>query len=114
MDNITKITEKTLTKYFNVLSKLGYKSYNDVNKLLVLSFIEELLTSELSFFITEGDYRSITNAVYCLMGNNCLISLPSYPTWDNLIHSTNIDVRYRISEDSILRNTEDKLFRIEA
>lgn len=77
MDNITSISFEAFTRYFNILSKLGYKSYNDVNKLLVISFIEELLTGKLSSFITRDDYRSIVNVVYCIMGNNCLITLPS-------------------------------------
>lgn len=117
MDNITNIAEESLIRYFNALSKLGYKNYDDVYKLLVLLFIEELLTSEFSFYITEEDYKSITNALYCIMGNNCLINLPSYTTWDSLFHD-NLNyleyIRFRITEDSIIRNTEGSNFRVEA
>ena len=83
MDNITAISSEAFERYFNTLSKLGYKSYSDVDKLLVLSIIEDILSGELSFFVTEEDYRSITNALYCMIGNNCLIDLPSYDTWDS-------------------------------
>lgn len=117
MDNITNIANEAIKRYFNALYKLGYKNYNDVAKLLVLLFIEELLTSEFSFYITEEDYKSITNVIYCIMGNNCLIDLPSYATWDSLFHNnpSYLDsIRYRITEDSILKNTEDFAFRIEA
>lgn len=117
MDNVTNIANEALRRYFNALSKLGYKDYDDVSKLLVLLFIEELLTSEFSFYVTEDDYKSITNALYCIMGNNCLIDLPSYTTWDSLFHNnpSYLDsIRYRITEDSIIRNTEDFAFRIEA
>ena len=114
MDNITAISSEAFVRYFNALSKLGYKSYTDVNKLLVLSLIEELLTGELSFFVTEEDYRSITNALYCIMGDNCLISLPSYDTWDSTIHKDLTNVIYRITEGDILRITEEGGFRIEA
>lgn len=117
MDNVTNIANEALRRYFNALSKLGYKDYNDVAKLLVFLFIEELLTSEFSFYVTEEDYRSITNALYCIMGNNCLIDLPSYTTYDSLFHDNPNYleyIRYRITEDSTIRNTEDFDFRVEA
>ena len=114
MDNITAISSEAFERYFNTLSKLGYKSYSDVDKLLVLSIIEDILSGELSFFVTEGDYRSITNAIYCIMGNNCLIDLPSYDTWDSAIHENKNRGSYRLTEGDILRITEDSIFRIEA
>ena len=114
MDNITAISSEAFERYFNTLSKLGYKSYSDVDKLLVLSIIEDILSGELSFFVTEEDYRSITNALYCIMGNNCLIDLPSYDTWDSAIHENKNRGSYRLTEGDILRITEDSIFRIEA
>lgn len=117
MDNVTNTANEALRRYFNALSKLGYKNYSDVAKLLVLLFIEELLTSEFSFYVTEEDYRSITNALYCIMGNNCLIDLPLYTTYDSLFHDNPNYleyIRYRITEDSTIRNTEDFDFRVEA
>ena len=114
MDNITAISSEAFERYFNTLSKLGYKSYSDVNKLLVLSIIEDILSGELSFFVTEEDYRSITNAIYCIMGNNCLIDLPSYDTWDSAIHENKNRGSYRLTEGDVLRITEDSIFRIEA
>lgn len=68
MDDITNIAEEALKRYFNALSKLGYKNYDDVSKLLVLLFIEELLTSEFSFYITESDYKSITKRIILYNG----------------------------------------------
>ena len=114
MDNITAISSEAFERYFNTLSKLGYKSYSDVDKLLVLSIIEDILSGELSFFVTEEDYRSITNAIYCIMGNNCLIDLPSYDSWDSIIHENKNSVTYRLTEGDILRISEDSIFRIEA
>lgn len=114
MDNITAISSEAFERYFNTLSKLGYKSYSDVDKLLVLSIIEDILSGELSFFVTEEDYRSITNAIYCIMGNNCLIDLPSYDTWDSAIHENKNRGSYRLTEGDVLRITEDSIFRIEA
>lgn len=117
MDNITNVTSDALKNYFNTLSKLGYKNYNDVSKLIVLLFIEELLTSELSSYVTENDYRSIINASYCIMSNNCLINFPSYTTWDSLFHNDPNYlqyIRYRTTEGSVIRITEDSRIKAEA
>lgn len=75
--DITNDAYESVTHYFNILKKLGYKSYNEVNKLLVLIFIEELLTGNMAEFITEEDYRNIDKALYCLYGS-CLIPYPNY------------------------------------
>jgi hypothetical protein len=75
MDNVLY---ESLSRYFNVLSKLGYMSYSEVDKLLVLIFIYDLLGSDCSTFITEDEYRVIDNALYCLYGSTCLIPYPKY------------------------------------
>ena len=66
MDKLTSLSINYLDTYFHTLSVLGYKDYNSVYKLLILLFIEELLTGEFSIFINEKDYRNITNLLYCL------------------------------------------------
>lgn len=75
MDNVLY---KSLSRYFNILSKLGYMNYTDVNKLLALIFIYDLLESDCNTFITEDEYRVIGGALYCLYGSNCLIPYPEY------------------------------------
>lgn len=112
MDNISKITEVALTKYFNELTVLGYKNYTDVNRLILLTFIEELLTGAFSLYINERDYMSITNALYCIMGNNSLIKLPSYNNWDSLRY-TNDTPLYRSTEYDMYRVTNDEDLRLE-
>lgn len=66
-----------IDRYFSVLSHLGYKSYSQVDRLLVLCFIEDLLDGPMSEFITEDDYGYISNGLYCLYGT-CMIPFPDY------------------------------------
>lgn len=73
-----EIVYTTLKKYFIALSVLGYVNYEDVNKILVLIFIQELLESNCKVFITEEDKRVIDKVLYCLYGSTCLIGYPSY------------------------------------
>lgn len=113
MEQVTKISEKAVEKYFSILSELGYKKYSDVNKLLVLLFIEELLSSQdFLFYIDEKDYKTITNALYCLYGKGCIIDFPTYAVFDSVIHKANTSYKPRITEDSILKGTQDVKIRI--
>lgn len=73
---VTNNTYEALNRYFTTLSHTGYKSYNEVYKLIVLSFIEELLCDTMLEFLTEDDYKLIINSIDCLYGN-CTIPYPS-------------------------------------
>lgn len=74
---LTNEVFEALDRYFYILSKQGYKNYCEVNKLLVLSFIEELLTGPMSSMVTEEDYWVIMRGVSCL-GGSCLIPYALY------------------------------------
>lgn len=113
MDEVTKISEEAIQRYFNALSQFGYKKYSDVDRLLVLLFIEEVLTYDFSMFITEEDYKIIVNALYCLYGSNCMIDFPAFASYDSLVHKSK-DRSLRITEDSILRVCQGDYFRAEA
>lgn len=111
MDKITSLSVASINNYFHTLSVLGYKNYNSVNKLLVLLFIEELLTGELSLFINKEDYKIITNFLYCLYGSDCMIGFPSYNNRNSLIHPNKTPLIPRITETQIIRISENDLIR---
>lgn len=114
MDKMLEISEEAITRYFTTLSQFGYKRYSDVDKIIVLFFMEEILAGELSYFITEKDYSTIVNALYCLAGSTCMIDFPMFESYDTLVHSNNRTFVLRITEDSILRSTQEDEFRVEA
>ena len=102
---------ESVCRYFNTLTHLGYKKYSDVYRLLIFLYFEELLESPMSMFVTEDDYRTITNAMYCLYGSSCLLPYPDYKKeYAEITHA--MPDEYRISEDSILRIAEDKDIRV--
>lgn len=74
---MNEILYKSLIKYFKALSILGYKDYESVYKILLIKFIQELMTSELQFFVTEDDIKLMTNLLYQLFGSTCEISFPT-------------------------------------
>lgn len=143
MDEVTRISAEAIQRYFTTLSQFGYKKYSDVDKLLVLLFIEEILSQGFLQYITEEDYKVITNALYCLYGSNCMIEFPNLSCRESAIpdsiipggnnpgggggpndpnNPNNPDPDYpggngyfnpRITEDSILRISEIDFIRIE-
>ena len=100
---------EALTRYFNSLKYLGYKSYSEVEHLLCFLFIEEMLDGPMSEFITETDYNAISNLLYCLYGS-CTIPYPTYLKGMAEVRNNTKD-RYRYTETEVLR-TIDKSLRV--
>lgn len=53
------VLKETLKKYYNILSKTGYRSYDVVDLLIILSFLQELTDSKYGIFLEYEDIRSI-------------------------------------------------------
>ena len=112
IDKLEEIEANSVIRYFNTLTKFGYKSYNDVYKLIVLLFIEDLTSSDMSIYINEEDYKHIQNMLYCLFGNSCLIPYPEFISDSSVMPIFNSS-SLRIKEDgAIIRITQDNLTRV--
>ncbi len=106
----SKYCLNSLTSYFSVLSKFGYKNYNDVYKLILVLFIEEILHGNYIDFIEEKDYKVISNVLTCILGTSCLLPYPKYIK--NIGDTNNTISLFRLHEDSINKITENLNFRI--
>lgn len=113
MEELTKIAEEALNRYFTALSQFGYKKDSEVESLLVLLFIEDTILDDFSEFVTENDYRIILQALECLYGSNCMIDFPKYANYDSLIHKSNVYLIPRITEDATLRVDQKEVIRVE-
>lgn len=71
-----KLLDITLNRYFNTLSSLGYVSYKEVDKLLVMILVYDMLDKSNELPITEEEYRTINSALVCLYGSSCMIPYP--------------------------------------
>lgn len=114
MDNLLETCEEAVIRYFTTLAQFGYKNYGAVDTLILLLFIEELLNGELSYFVKETDYKIIVDTLYCLASRTCMIDLSVLSLDDTIMHPSLNELTLRISEDTVLRNTQDENFRVEA
>lgn len=67
----------SLDRYFASLTATGYRSYSEVYKLLVMSFIEEILY-RFPGMINEKDYKILSDILEKIYGTSCLIPYPEY------------------------------------
>lgn len=121
---ISKIPEQlmqTIDNYYNILEQTGYYNYSSVCKILVLSFIDDLLNTEFNSFISEDDYKLIADILNCFASSDCLIPYSEFTEYNNTIKGS-IDEEdnspvlssysNRITEDYNLRIAQDSSFRI--
>ncbi len=103
---------ESLQNYFSTLKYYGYVKDNDVSKLLILSFFEEILAGKYDVDVTEGDYNDIRVALNCLMGSNCIIPYKKYnpKQGDSIFRnwfSSTIYRRLELAEEIIALENED-------
>lgn len=109
---LTNEVYDSVNRYFSVLSHIGYKPDTEVEQLLVFTFLEEMLYGPLAQYITEEDYKTITNSLYCLYGS-CMIPFPDYKKEFDSPVNRMLD-EYRIAETGILRSSELSELRVKS
>ena len=114
LDYLTKEVAGAIDRYMSILSHVGYKSYCAVDKLLVYSFIEEIL-NKFSSAVTEDDYNLMARVINCFYGS-CMIPFPYYIEKNK--EKEEVPLFYydyfRLSENSKLRVTENNKLRLKA
>lgn len=100
MDNLIF---EALHKYFTRLKQIGYHSYNDVNKILVMIFVNDITTNDYRGRLSESDYVSIDRTMACLFGSSCLIPYNEYLKMNKLKigEITELANRLKIQQDMI-------------
>lgn len=89
-----------LSRYFNTLSVLGYKDYNSVYKVLLLSLIRDFINKDYYGYLTEEDYNTINKSLYCIYGTSCLIPYSNKysRTMNRLYLGSMSEIAYRLSQ----------------
>lgn len=77
VDVMDKLIHDTLNKYFKTLALTGYKSYDVVYKILTMTFIQDLLSTELRYYTENKDLKLMQDLLYQFFGSTCEISFPT-------------------------------------
>lgn len=99
MEEVLDLSYDSIVRYFNTLRYYGYKNYEDVYKLIVLTSLQEVFET-VPQFLTENDFKQITEAINCLSGTTCLIDFPSYSEGDTLFHKNKARRLRIVSQDN--------------
>ena len=91
------IVYNALSQYYAALCKLGYYSYKDVFKLLVLCFYRDFVYQDYRGILSHKDYTLIEKALTCLFGSSCLIPYPDYLKMGKLHIGEVTELSHRIS-----------------
>lgn len=109
--DVINFTSDTLDRYFSSLELTGQVLWDTTKKLLVLVFIEEMMSNPfIIYYTTNEDDIARQNALNCLYGTSCIIKYPKCEG-NTPMYVFNALEYPRITEDDILRHTEDGLTR---
>ena len=111
MEYLDELTFQALDRYFSVLQKTGYIQYKDVDKLILLIFLQEII-DQYPYYVTESDYNIINDILVCLYGSTCLIPYSQYQKVSEPIDNYIINTPIRISEDSDIRTSQEDNIRL--
>lgn len=107
----------SLNKYYKSLSSLGYICPKETRKLLMLSFIDDVLNGMFGYIITEDEYKLLINVLGNMYGTSCIIQYPEYlKRVMELKHENPLvltpSVISRVSEQNTIRYTQSDNLRI--
>lgn len=111
MEALNTLVFNSIDRIFNVLRQVGYINSCNINSVLALTYLSGIL-NKYSNYITDKDYKYIINAIKCLSENSCLIDLVNFDDLMNKPNKSYESFKYRITEDSINRITENKSLRL--
>lgn len=111
MYKLNHLLSESLDRYYNTLKYSGYVKYNDVYKLIVATFIKDILDGEFGALISEEDYKNMERILNCFYGSNCLFPYPTYKQ-DTVISKEYMSDILSLSEDSNIRTAEDNTTRL--
>lgn len=115
MDQINEITYEALVRYFTRLSQVGYMNEAQIKKLILLIFLQEILTGGFNVVYTEDEFKILTKVFYCLTGSSCLITYPDSIPPEGSFFVNYRNPAFRITEVlNNLRTSESGYLRIKA
>ena len=114
MESIDLFVNRVISEYFKTLGIVGYLNDDETLKILILEFIQDLLSDKYYDFLDQDSYNIIINAVYNLSCGSCIIDTPYLPTYDQLYQEIKSEFIPRKTENNYIRITENNSIREKA
>lgn len=73
MEDLKTTLLYSLQRYYDTLNATGFAHINDMQSVLILSYIYDLLESDYSYFVTDSDMRVLGFALNCIKNNSCIV-----------------------------------------
>lgn len=86
MEELDYILNNSLNKYFSALKKVGYIANTTILRILTIIIINELL-SDFKDYITDSDYNTLVDKVYCIANAECMIDTPNFRSYEDSIYN---------------------------
>ena len=109
--DINELTLEAIQNYFKVLRRTGNIDTPQVNKLLLLSFIDELFQNY-GWYSTAEEYTFLMNIVTCISKTTCIVPYNKTAMHIDPINNYLEDTPIRVSEDSIIRLSHNDVLRL--
>lgn len=112
MSTISDALQKGFVKYYNTLTNLGYIDMKHVNRLIVASWINDVLEGRYGLLVNDEQYMLLSQLYMCIEGD-CLVPYQNY-CHDFVVNKLpNLDANtfVRLTEDSETRILEDNNIR---
>ena len=110
--DINQLTLDSINRYHQVLKRTGFIGDQEVYKLFILSFLDDLFKEDFSWYITEEDYELIDNLITCLSKNSCIIPYTKVASHTEPIKNFLEDIPTRVSENNVIRLAEVDVLRL--
>lgn len=113
MESYSNVLAQSLERYFKTIKHYGHYKDLGITKLLILIYVNELLSDYYNIPIIDSEYEIIQKALLCLFGSECIIPYPYYinynegPLFGQWLNTSS----YRIDESSTLRIEEQGAIR---
>lgn len=111
MINISELSLASIKNYYSILEQNGFIPDSEVYKVLLLSFLSELLEDRYAYYLTDKDLKLIINIASCLSTSSCVIPFLGMAIDTEPVKGYANELYPRITEDSIIRITEDDIIR---
>ena len=110
--DINQLTLDSINRYHQVLKRTGFIGDQEIYKLFILSFLDDLFKEDFSWYITEENYKLIDNLITYLSKNSCIIPYTKVASHIEPVKSFLEDIPTRVSENNVIRLAEVDILRL--